>query len=205
MKMNNAEGYVKYTADHTTAPAVEPPLWMELNGARTRLYDLGLIGVLPNGIGFGNVSIRIRGDEFLISGTATGGNRVLTPHEYCMVNSFSLEKNRVTTSGPVRASSESMSHGAVYRSRASVICVIHIHSRKIFDAMLKDGSIVTPAEAAYGSPELARAIASRAREADSDRCAMVLMGHDEGVLAYGASVREALDLTLELYNKYGHS
>jgi hypothetical protein len=200
-----AEGYVKYTADHKTAPAVEPPRWKELNEARTGLYDLGLIGALPNGVGFGNVSIRVRGDEFLISGTATGGSRVLTPREYCMVNSFSIEENRVTTSGPIRASAESMSHGAVYRSCPSVMCVIHIHSRKIFDAMLGDGSIATPPEAAYGTPEMALAIASLVKEAGARCGVMVLAGHDEGALAYGESVEEALDLTRELYNKYGRS
>jgi ribulose-5-phosphate 4-epimerase/fuculose-1-phosphate aldolase len=194
------DGYVKYVADHQTGPAMEPPRWKELNEARTRLYDLGLVGVLPNGVGFGNVSVRVTGDEFLISGTATGDRRVLTPLEYCLVKSFDLEGNRVTTLGPVRASSESMSHGAVYRSRASVMCVIHVHSRKIFDAMLCDGSVSTPPEAAYGTPEMALAIASRVA---ADHGVMVLAGHDEGVLSYGVSVQEALDLILNLYDTYG--
>ncbi|MDR0377111.1 MAG: class II aldolase/adducin family protein [Spirochaetaceae bacterium] len=192
------EGYVKYIADHRTAPAVEPPLWRELNEARTCLYDRGLIGALPNGIGFGNVSVRVTGEEFLISGTATGDCRVLTAHEYCVVTSFNLEENRVTTSGPVRASSESMSHGAVYRSRASVMCVIHVHSRKIFDRLLSGGCISTPPEAAYGSPEMALAISTLAAAGRENRGVIVLAGHDEGVLSYGVSVREALNLILEL-------
>ncbi|MDR2742681.1 MAG: class II aldolase/adducin family protein [Treponema sp.] len=207
--MPRQEGYVKYMADHWSVPAVEPPFWKELNEARTRLYDLGLIGVLPNGVGFGNVSVRVQGGEFLISGTATGGSRVLTSHEYCMVKSFNLEENRVTTAGPVRASSESMSHGAVYRFCASAICVIHVHSRKIFDAMLGDGSLSTPPEAAYGTPELALAIASLVKDREAGGGAgqgvMVLAGHDEGVLSYGTSVREALDLILGLYGKYADS
>jgi hypothetical protein len=196
------EGYVKYTADHRTTAAVEPPLWKELNGARTRLYDLGLIGSLPNGVGFGNVSVRVRGDEFLISGTATGARRILSSGEYCMVNSFNIEENRVTTSGPVRASAESMSHGAVYRVCASVMCVIHVHSRKIFDAMLSGGYVSTPPEAAYGSPELALAISSLVAETGASCGVMVLAGHDEGVLSYGVSVQEALDLILDLYTHY---
>ncbi|MDR0387621.1 MAG: class II aldolase/adducin family protein [Treponema sp.] len=200
------EGYVKYTADHKTAGAVEPPLWKELNEARTRLYDLGLIGALPNGVGFGNVSVRVRDDEFLISGTATGARRVLSPNEYCMVNSVNIEENRVTTSGPVRASAESMSHGAVYYACASVMCVIHIHNRKIFDAMISGGRVSTPPEAAYGTPELALAIASLAAKTGAgggaSRGVMVLAGHDEGVLSYGGSVKEALDLILDLYAQY---
>jgi hypothetical protein len=202
---HTGEGYVKYAVDHWSAPAVEPPGWKELNEGRTRLYDLGLVGALPNGVGFGNVSIRLRGDEFLISGTATGDRRVLTPRDYCVVKSFSLEENRVITSGPVRASSESMSHGAVYRSCASAMCVIHVHNRKIFDAMRGDGSLSTPPEAAYGTPELALAIASLVRERKAGGGVLVLAGHDEGALSYGASVQEALDLILYLYDKYAGS
>ncbi|MDR2071157.1 MAG: class II aldolase/adducin family protein [Treponema sp.] len=201
------EGYVKYTADHRPAEAVKPPLWEELNKGRTRLYDLGLIGVLPNGVGFGNVSVRVQDGAFLISGTATGGSRILTPREYCMVNSFNLEENRVATSGPVRASSESMSHGAVYHSCPSVMCVIHVHSRKIFDALLRDARLSTPPEAAYGTPEMALAITSLVTEREgrsglSRGGVIVLAGHDEGVLSYGTSVQEALDLVLDLYDKY---
>jgi hypothetical protein len=82
------------------------------------------------------------------------------------------------------------------------MCVIHVHGRKIFDAMLAGGSVSTPPEAAYGTPEMALAIASRVAEGGSSRGVMVLAGHAEGVLSYGASVREALDLILGLYAQY---
>jgi hypothetical protein len=32
---------------------------------------------------------------------------------------------------------------------------------------------------------------------------IVMKGHDEGLLAYGFDVKSALNLILELYNKYG--
>ena len=196
------EGYVKYSAEHTTAPPIETPLWTELNEARSRLYRLGLVGSLPNGVGFGNLSIRLQGDEFLISGTGTGVLPVLGPEKYCLVKSFDLEQNCVVSIGPVQASSESMTHGAVYRSCRMVHCVIHIHSRAIFDGMVRDNYPATPENATYGTPEIALAIGNCVRELGGDEGTIVLLGHDEGVVAYGPSLEKAVALVQELYGKY---
>jgi len=152
----SGEGNVKYSAEHKTAPAVKPAHWDELNNARNRLHELKLIGETSGGIGYGNVSMRIKGDEFLVTGTGTGAVPVLGPDGYCMVNSFDLERNRVVSAGPVQASSESMTHGAIYQSCPKANCVIHIHSRKIFDAMLRGKYPATPVDAAYGTPRSRR-------------------------------------------------
>ena len=198
------EGYVKYSARHTEAPPVAATHWAELNEARTRLHRLGLVGVTPQGIGFGNVSVRVRGEGFLISGTATGAAPVLSPSAYCLVTSFDIAANSISSSGPVRASSESMTHGAVYRAAPPVHCVIHIHSRTIFDGMFRDHYPSTPADAEYGTPEMARAVGAcvNAGGAPKDAGVIVLAGHDEGVIAYGPSVEKALALVLELNDTY---
>ena len=198
----SGEGYVKYSAEHTAAPAVQAAHWDELNNARTRLHQLNLVGVTSGGIGFGNVSIRVKGNEFLITGTNTGSLPVLSPNEYCLVNSFDLERNCVVSTGPVRASSESMTHGAIYQSCSKANCVIHIHSREIFDAMLRDRYPATPVSAAYGTPEIAQAIKKCVQEINGNEGVIVLAGHDEGVIAYGETVERTLDLILELDRKY---
>jgi ribulose-5-phosphate 4-epimerase/fuculose-1-phosphate aldolase len=198
------EGSVKYTAGHTQAMAIAHPLWPVLNDARTRLYDLGLIGAYQNGIGFGNVSIRIKGEEFLISGTATGAKRELSPDEYCLVRSCDIEGNRVISLGPIQASSESMSHGAIYRVSPKASCVIHIHSKTIFAGMLRGNFLSTPKDAAYGTPEMARAISNAVGQLkENSHGQIVLAGHDEGVITWGVSIDEALALVLELYKTYG--
>jgi ribulose-5-phosphate 4-epimerase/fuculose-1-phosphate aldolase len=197
-----AEGYVKYTASHTPAPALAHPLWAELNEARTRLHDLGLLGIYPDGIGFGNVSIRLEGDRFLITGTATGAPRELSPGDYCLVSSVDITRNRIVSSGPVKASSESMTHGAIYQACPRAMCVLHIHCREIFDGMLRDGCLSTPAAAEYGTPAMARAIAGCAGKGEKSEGSIVLAGHDEGVIAYGPSVERALELVLALYHTY---
>jgi ribulose-5-phosphate 4-epimerase/fuculose-1-phosphate aldolase len=200
------EGYVKYTAEHTTAPAIETPRWEELNRAKTKLREMGLVGMTSNGIGFGNLSLRVEGNKFLISGTATGALPVLGPEGYCLITLFDVDENRVVSTGPVKPSSETMTHGVIYRSCPGVNCVIHIHSRAIFDGMIRDKYPATPETAAYGTTDIARAIGKLVHH-DSDDSgrnegSIVLAGHDEGVIVYGSTVERALSLTEELYNKY---
>ena len=197
------EGYVKYTAEHTMSPAIETLHWEELNRARTKLREMGLVGMTSNGIGFGNLSIRIKGDTFLISGTATGALPVLGPDGYCLITSFDVDENRVVSSGPVKPSSETMTHGVIYRSCPNANCVIHIHSRAIFDGMLRDKYPTSPETAAYGTPDIARAIGKLVRhDSKKNEGQIVLAGHDEGVIVYAATVEKALSLIEELYGKY---
>jgi methylthioribose-1-phosphate isomerase len=197
------EGFVKYTTIHTRAPAINAPQWAELNNARTKLFNLGLLGVNNQGIGFGNVSVRLRVDEFLISGTATGAAPELTPSEYCLVNSFDLAQNRIVSAGPVQASSEAMTHGAVYRSCSGANCVIHIHSGIIYKGMIRDGCLATDKEAVYGTPEIALSLAKCVRELGTDEGAVYMAGHDEGIIVWGPNVERALKIVLILNTRYG--
>ena len=199
---NSSDGYVKYTVEHTITPAMDIPHWAEINDARTQLYQMGLVGGHPNGVGFGNISVRLQGNEFIISGTATGALPVLDSGKFCLIKSFDLEKNYVVAMGPVKPSAESMTHGAVYKSSSGANCVIHIHSRRIFDGMVRDCCSSTPGDATYGSPEIALAVEKCIRELGKDEGRIVMLGHDEGVIAYGPSVERAFALVQELYDKY---
>jgi len=197
------EGYVKYTAEHTMGPVIETPLWADLNRARTKLREMGLVGMTSDGIGFGNLSLRVEGNKFLISGTATGALPVLGPDGYCLITSFDVDENRVVSTGPVKPSSETMTHGVIYQSCHGANCVIHIHSRQIFDGMLRDKYPTTPETAAYGTPEIALAIRKLVNfDSKKNEGSIVLAGHDEGVIIYGHTVEKALSLTEELYNQY---
>jgi hypothetical protein len=196
----NSEGSVKYTARHIPAPPFEVQGWQELNRIRTSLYDMQLIGAYPDGVGFGNISIRVSKNQFLISGTATGASRVLTPRGYCLVSSIDIAGNTVESRGPVQASSESMTHGALYESCQDIRCVIHIHSRLIFDGMIRDRCPSTPRDILYGTPEMAYAVIRCVQ--DGQEGVIVLSGHDEGVLSYSANPGRSFHFIKELYNKY---
>jgi ribulose-5-phosphate 4-epimerase/fuculose-1-phosphate aldolase len=159
-----------------------------------------LIGVLPDGIGYGNLSVRPDGGAaFVISGTATGGERVLSPEGYCCVDSFDAATNEVWCTGRVNASSESMSHGSVYEANDSIRCVIHVHSCELFEFMLAGDFPKTPESVEYGTPELAKEVVTLVQSAGESQGVFVLAGHQDGVVAYGADIESARHALLELY------
>lgn len=196
------EGYIKFNINQIDAPAPEHPDLNKLNSTRTKMHELELIGIYPNGIGYGNVSIRTEEDRFIITGSATGKERKLSLDKYTLVDEFDLNKNSVKSVGPINASSESMTHGAIYKTEKRANCVIHIHSRKLFDAMRKDSWLETPESAAFGTPDLALAIAQLVSERGEDSGIFVTAGHDEGIIAYGASIEDAEDLVLSVYDRF---
>lgn len=197
------EGYVKYQTKHTEAPDLEHVLLKEIDAARTVLHDLGLIGIYPNGIGFGNLSFRVKGTLFIISGSATGGKRILGESGYCMVTAFDVDKNLVECEGPIQASSEAMTHGAVYAENPDVQCVIHVHNRTLFERLLSRDWPHTPKDAAYGTPAMARAIAELVRTTPGPQALFALAGHDEGIVAYGPSIEKTKQLLITTVKNEG--
>ncbi len=196
------EGYTKFTVHQTAGDLPLCPALARLNEVRTELHDLGLIGVLPGGIGYGNVSVRLNGsDQFVISGTSTGGKRVLDWTDYCRVDSFDAGRNAVFCTGAIRASSESMSHGSVYQANPAVTCVIHIHSQSIFRFMRTNGYPQTSPQAAYGTPEIAEETVRVVRDAGRTQGLFFMAGHEDGVIAYGPAVAPARQLLLEAYHQ----
>lgn len=193
------EGYVKYRANRTEGKVPDTEWFRDLNMVRTTLWNMRLIGVYPNGIGYGNISHRHEGDQFLISGTATGDKMVLQHDQYALVDSFDLKQNSVEVIGKIDASSESMSHGAIYRVSPETNVVIHIHSRDLFDYMLKYDYLRTPEDIAFGTPELAEAIAEVVKGRGEANGIFVTAGHDEGIIAYGETLEIAYDHVETIY------
>ena len=130
---------------------------------------------------------------FVVSATATGGVRELGAEGYSLVEDWSVAGNRLTCRGPLPASSEALTHAAVYEADADARCVVHAHSRPLFDGLLEAGALHTPRNAAYGTPEMAVAVADIARRYPQEGI-LVMLGHDEGILAYGPSIRAVASL-----------
>jgi len=198
------EGYIKFAVHLTKGALPDNAALLHLNEVRTGLHDSGLIGVLPDGIGYGNVSVRMDGsDKFIVSGTATGGKRVLAPEDYCLVDRFDVDRNEVFCTGQINASAESMSHGSVYRANPAIRCVIHVHHRDLFCFMLAGKYLRTAAQAAYGTPEIAHETERLVREAGTSQGIFAMAGHEDGIIAYGADVQQAARLLLEIYKTSG--
>lgn len=188
------EGYTKFRCDWQLGPAPDNSKIQGLNALRTKLFDAGLIGIYSDGIGFGNVSVRVhpaRADSaatFIVSGTQTGALRELGPEHYCAVQAFDFAQNSVTCCGPIQASSESLTHAAVYRADRSVCCVVHLHSEDLWRSF-KGKLRTTPDEIPYGTPAMALAIERALADTSSDRTpAIVMGGHREGLIFFAEAV-----------------
>ena len=195
------EGSIKYTSVRRDGEVPHSARLDALNRARTVLHDLGLIGVYANGVGYGNLSIRASGDQFIITASATGAHRELRPEQYCLVESFSLELNRVCSRGAMDASSESMTHGAIYLANPAVRCVMHVHSRAMFDRLLPSSGLHTPVDVAYGTPAMAHAVERLVHAQAQLPVVFVMAGHDEGIVAYGADVESVLAHLVETHHQ----
>jgi ribulose-5-phosphate 4-epimerase/fuculose-1-phosphate aldolase len=211
------EGYIKYQAKHQQVSQLKLPqdcvlLAQDLIKARDYLHSVGLIGVYPNGIGFGNCSFRtntngviFEKNEFVITGSATGAVESLSMQHLCSVKKIDVEKNKVWSVGAVSASSESMTHGAVYSANNKTNCVLHIHSRKIFDFMKQD---ITPKgnynftaqNIPYGTPLMAKAVMAEVQKMDSSHGIIVMLGHDEGIISFGENISVALETLEDIRN-----
>jgi hypothetical protein len=192
------EGYVKFSVRLREADIESPDGLQELNTVRTELFDLGMIGILPDGVGFGNVSVKVAGSElFFISGTATGRKRILDLHDYCRVDACSVERNEVCCSGRIRASAETLSHDAVYRANPKIGCVIHVHHKPFFLNLLKSACPATSPDAEYGTPEMAYDIGAIVKKNPEPQGILVMTGHEDGVIAYGPNIKAAYDLLIQ--------
>lgn len=195
------EGYIKFHCDWVKTGALPEENLKALIHWRDVLFNHGFIGAYPNGIGFGNISRRHRGDQFVISGSGTGIYEKILPEHFSVVTDFDIELNYLKCEGPVRASSESMTHGVIYREDAGVNGIIHIHHREFWEKL--QGVVpATSKDAAYGTPEMAREIIRVFRETTLKNTKILVMeGHEEGILSFGGDLDEAAEVLFHFARK----
>lgn len=195
------EGYVKYQCHWKEKPAIAEADITELNRWRSKLYHLGLIGEYDNGIGFGNISIRLGSSkELIISGTQTGGIANLTTKHYTKVIDFDWQENYVVCQGAIAASSETLTHAAIYVAQPNVNAVIHVHHQKLWQELLNRVPTTDPG-CAYGTPEMARSIVSLCQQPQTKQQKIVIMsGHESGILTFGRDLTEANEILLSYFS-----
>lgn len=191
------EGVVKFQCSWEKGYPLPYFMLYELQYWRQKLYDKRLIGAYNSRIGYGNISKRIEGNKFAISGTGTGTVRQVANRHFTLVTGFDIASNRVEAKGPIAPSSESMTHAAIYSHSKKVNAVVHIHSFALWKTLKGRCATITE-RYQYGTPEMALAVQ---RAIDWLPCneygLLVLAGHREGIVTFGGSVAEAASIALE--------
>lgn len=191
--MTHDEGQIKYRCRWAKISATIPDhVFSEINPWRNYFHEMGLIGTYPDGIGFGNISVRADySREFWISCSATGHLKILLPEHYARVTDFDIKQNKVWCWGENQASSEAMSHAVLYACDRRIKAIIHIHNRPLWDYLIH--RVPTTAEnVAYGTPEMADAIKTLYETTNLPELKIVVMaGHQDGIVAFGNNLDDA--------------
>ncbi len=192
------EGIIKFDCRWTDGRAPVGELVSELIEYRQRLFNLNLIGVYPDGIGFGNISARSPGaNEFFISASQTGHISPASFEHFSIVTKYSIEQNWLECHGPLKASSESLTHAMIYQAFPDVNAVIHVHHDLNWQR-LQNLVPTTAARVAYGTPAMAAEVERLAREAQlAEHRIMIMAGHEDGIISFGQNLSEALATLLK--------
>lgn len=202
--MGMREGVIKFDLAHESGALRqgEREAVVRMLGWRGILQKLELLGADAaryDGLGFGNISHRCgprsapRGARaFVVSGTQTSGHATATVDHFAVVTRWRVRDNAVVSRGPVRPSSEALTHATIFDEAPHAQCVLHVHSPLIWAAQRSLCLPATPAGIDYGTVEMADATAAlflAGRVAETGL--FVMLGHEDGVVAFGRTVDEA--------------
>ncbi|BCA79745.1 class II aldolase/adducin family protein [Desulfuromonas sp. AOP6] len=196
------EGVIKFDLAFEPGASVDREFIGKINAWRRIFYQLQLIGQQPErygGYGFGNISLRLppydapaQHRSFLISGTQTGHLPHLDGNHYTRVIEYDCKKNHVVAKGPVKPSSEALTHAMLYELDAGLHCVIHGHSPDIWENRYRLNLPATDEAAEYGTPAMAGEVARLYQDATVRSGGIIVMGgHEDGVLSFGQTLAEA--------------
>jgi len=203
--IDETEGVIKYTLDHQIMPIQAIPSLTSMNAWRTVFHQLGLIGQDKQryqGYGYGNISQRIKSDQpsFMISGTQTGLFETLSAEQYCQVITARPDENYIRSEGLIKPSSEALTHASIYHHSTAIQSVIHIHCPLIWQStsLLQLPSI--DAKINYGTPAMAKAVGALLQTpALQQQTVFSLLGHLDGIIAFGESMDIAAHRLIQVY------
>ena len=207
--MHLEEGVVKFKQEFKDKLSLESKIILELNFWRGVLYKKGLIGRdlrKYNGFGYGNVSQRlgpyslpVNKRKFVITGSQTEHLPILNEKYYAVVHEYYPKENLVVVGGLIQASSESMTHGAIYDLDYSIRSVFHIHSPQLWNYADRLGISQTRKDVKYGTPAMTEEVHRLYKETNLRNLHIFSMGgHQDGIFTFGKNTNEA-GLTLLRY------
>lgn len=196
------DGIIKYRLEYSPGPALPAGSVSEINAWRRLLYMTKLIGQDPDrygGYGYGNISRRVEPFDapineraFVVSGTQTGFFEMLAPEHFTTVTRYQPEHNLLVATGPIKPSSEALTHASVYDQDAGVRWVMHVHCIEIWRHAEALGIPTTAADVPYGTPEMAAEVQRLFEGTDvRQRRILSMGGHEDGIVAFGQTGEEA--------------
>ena len=98
----------------------------------------------------------------------------------------------------MQASSEALTHAAIYALDPDIRAVVHVHDADLWHALI-DRVPTTSRDISYGTPEMAREFQRLYEDTDFRvRGIAVMGGHDEGIVAFGSDISQAAERILHL-------
>ncbi len=192
--MQMKDGVIKFSCNWTKTDPVVLPQTDDLIYWRQVLHRKGFIGVDAKGIGYGNISCRITGNEFLITGSGTGVFIEIGVQHLVLVTSFNIHRNTVDSIGPVIASSESLTHAALYLCDPAIGAVLHVHNLNMWRALQRRVPR-TDKKAEYGTSEVAKEIIRLYNQTNLKKEGILVMaGHEEGIVTFGPDMATAASI-----------
>lgn len=196
--MNRDEGVIKFNChlkySNFSEINIDQEKIKELVGFRNQFYEMNLIGEYQDGIGFGNISIRLPNTEnhFIISGSATGGIAKASEQHFSLVVKSNLQNNSIYCEGPIKASSESLTHFMFYQLSNDINVVVHAHHTKLWNKN-KNRLPTTNAIVPYGTVEMAKEIKRLFETTNlSEVKVLIMAGHEDGIICFGKNFKETM-------------
>jgi len=192
------EGIIKYNVDWDNSELISEREFQIINPYRELAYKNNFIGVGSDNIGYGNISFRInKYDEFVISGSATGHLAALERSDYAKIIKFNIEQNYINCVGGTVASSESLSHAAIYSSNKGINAVLHVHNSFIWNTYLNVLPTTLP-EAEYGTIKMANSISEITVNQFTTEGIIIMQGHENGVIVYSQNLAGVFNILFNL-------
>ena len=102
--------------------------------------------------------------------------------------------------GPVKASSETMTHAALYEVDDTIKAIIHVHNEAMWKKLIRKLP-TTNAKVAYGTPEMAEEIKNLFKDHDFKETGniIIMAGHEDGIISFGRNLEEAYNILLKYF------
>ncbi|MBT4723287.1 HAD-IA family hydrolase [Candidatus Falkowbacteria bacterium] len=194
------EGYIKFNYKWIDKATLSGKDVKELNSYRQKLYKMKFIGKVDRTTGYGNVSQRKKGKQFIITGSKTGLINKLAAKDYSLVKNYDFKKNSLTCEGKTVASSETLSHAIIYELSKQTNAIIHIHNKNLWKKLLNKVP-TTSKTATYGTIDMTNEIKRLFKQTRlKDEKILTMAGHPDGIIVFGRDLCEAFSVLMKYYN-----